>query len=189
MERKTAEYAVVSCAGIGFKVFVPASVLKRLPASGEDVTLFTHLHARDDGMDLYGFMTEPALALFELLISVAGVGPRTALAVLSVDTVERVTAAILEKRTDLLLRAPGIGKKTAERIILELQSKLELSHAKSITEHMTEEAEAEEALLTLGYSRSEARGAVAEASRTEKGFEGTLRGALRILGLRNDRRP
>lgn len=187
IEKKTTEYAVVSCSGIGFKVFMPAAALKRLSGKGESVTLFTHFHMKDDGADLFGFLTEPSLSLFELLISVAGVGPRTALAVLSVDTVERITAAILEKRVDLLLKAPGIGKKTAERIILELESKLELAHAKRIAEHMTEEGEIEEALFSLGYSKSDAREAVAEAAKAGGGFEEKLRGALRILGSRNNK--
>ncbi len=185
--KKTGEYAVVSCGGIGFKVYVSPNAAKKLPPLRERVKLFTHFHVKDDGVDLFGFLDEPSLTLFELLISVNGVGPRTALTVLSVDSVERLTAAILERRSDLLLRASGIGKKTAERIILELQSKLELAHAKRITEHMTVEADVEEALIGLGYSRAEAREAVSGAGRAGQDFGSQLKAALKILGLRNNR--
>lgn len=186
VEKKSADSVVVNCGGIGFKLLVPVGEIKKIPAQGGNVKLFTHLQLKDDGAELFGFLSEPSLRLFELLITVAGVGPRTAIAVLSVDSVERVIAAILEKRSDLLLRASGIGKKTAERVILELHSKLELAHAGRIAEHMTEEAEVEEALLSLGYSRGEARSAVAESSREEKGFEEKLRSALRTIGSRNN---
>lgn len=185
--KKTSEYIVISCGGIGFKVYVPKATLQNLPQRDTLVKLFTHLQSKEDGMDLYGFIDEPSLVLFELLISVSGVGPRTALSVLSVDSTDRVIAAILEKRTDLLLRASGIGKKTAERIILELHSKLDLPHSGSITDNMTRETEVEEALITLGYTRDEARRAVTESSKNKEDFEEHLKGALKFLGSRNNR--
>jgi len=187
VEKKATDYAVISCGGVGFKVHASVPTLRALPARGEPAKLFTHLHSKDDGMDLYGFADEPSLSLFELLISVSGVGPRTGLAVLSVDSTERVIAAILERRADLLLRASGIGKKTAERIILELHSRLELSHSGALVGHMSREAEVEEALVTLGYGKDDARAAAAEGRKAGEAFEEQLKAALRFLGSRNTR--
>lgn len=182
LEGKGPVYAVVSAGGIGYKVYVSARTLSHLPKPGSPLKLFTFLSVKEDALDLFGFLDEPSLRLFEILCTVNGVGPRTALAVTDVDSVERVTAAILEKRADLILRAPGIGKKTAERIILELHSKLESDHAPAITGRMTEEADVEEALASLGYPRHEAREAARESTAGEGGFEEALRRALRFLG-------
>lgn len=177
--------AVVRCGGVGYLVHLGARTLGDLPPAGEEVTLYTHLAVKEDAHELYGFLDEHALALFELLITVSGVGPKTALGVLDLDTVPNVMAAILTRRADLLMRASGIGKKTAERIILELQSRMALAGAEERAKTMDASREAEEALVTLGYPRAEARRALeAIEAPADATAEALLRAALKSLGKR-----
>lgn len=180
--KKTSQFAVIDCHGVAFKVFISERTRAQLSHIGEEVKIFTFLSVKENALDFFGFLDESSLRFFELLCMVNGVGPRTALAVMDVDSVDRITAAILGKRPDLLLRAPGIGKKTAERIVLELQSKLEMEGTGSITGRMTLEVEVEDALMGLGYSRHDARQAVQSVKKAETTFEETLRAALRLLG-------
>lgn len=183
--QQTEATAVVRCGGVGYLVRLGARTLGALPPAGEEVTLYTHLAVKEDAHELYGFLDEHALALFELLITVSGVGPRTALGLIDLDTVPNVMAAILTRRADLLTRASGIGKKTAERIILELQSRMALAGAEDRAKTMDASREAEEALVTLGYPRVEARRALeaAEVS-ADATAEALLRAALKSLGRR-----
>lgn len=166
---------------LGFKVFTNNETLSKLPQDSE-VKLFCFLYIRNDQMELYGFLEEQALKLFEMLNAVAGVGPKTALGVLDVDTVPNLMAAIIEKRTELLSRTSGIGKRTAERIILELHSKIKLPEAKTLTEKMDIDVEAEEALMSLGYSRNQVRRALSEVGSHAKTLEEKLKQALGSLG-------
>lgn len=183
--RKADSFAVVRCGGVGYLVRLGARTLSALPPLGSEVTLYTHLAVKEDAHELYGFLDEHALALFELLITVSGVGPKTALGVLDLDTVPNVMAAILTRRADLLTRASGIGTKTAERIILELQSRMALAGAEERAKTMDASREAEEALVTLGYPRIEARRAL-EIIETpaDATVEVLLRAALKSLGKR-----
>lgn len=185
VQKKTETFAVVECNGIGYKIFMAQSDLKALVLHTTPTTVFCSLRVKEDALDLYGFLSEATLRFFELLTTVNGVGPRTALAILDIDALPRIMAAILEKRVDLLLRASGIGKKTAERIILELQNKLELEHTENITAHMTTEIEVEDALVGLGYTRHEAHRAATAAGQENKTFETQLRDALKYIGTKN----
>ncbi|MDO8470129.1 MAG: Holliday junction branch migration protein RuvA [bacterium] len=184
-------FAVVSCGGVGYKVFAGGKTLAGLPMTGAEVTLYTHLAVKEDALDLYGFPDEQSLKLFDLLISVSGVGPKTALGILDLDTVPNIQAAILERRTDLLARASGIGKRTAERIVLELQSRVALVGAMERTKSMDVNLEVEEALVMLGYQRAEARHAIEQLGSADPdgavGAGGTttearLKEALKMLG-------
>ncbi|MCP6720093.1 MAG: Holliday junction branch migration protein RuvA [Patescibacteria group bacterium] len=167
--------------GLGFKVFTNNETLSKLPQDSL-VELFCFLYIRDDQMELYGFLEEQALKLFEMLNAVVGIGPKTALGILDVDTVPNLMAAIIEKRTELLSRTSGIGRKTAERIILELHSKIKLPEAKTLTEKMDVDIEVEEALTSLGYSRSQVKRVLSEAGGEAKTLEERLKQALRLLG-------
>jgi len=118
---KKDQFAVVALAGIGLKVFCPPRALAGL-RTGEEAEFFCHLHVREDILDLYGFPLEDELRLFEQLISVSGVGPRSALAIMEVSDLDGLTSAIQAGRPDLLTRAAGVGRKTAERIVLELRN-------------------------------------------------------------------
>jgi len=168
---------VLECAGIGFRAYVSAATRKDLPPEGESCILRTHLHFREGGADLYGFSTETEREIFLATIGVSGVGPKSALAVLSVLGVPGVLAACAREDAAALTRVPGIGKKLAQRIALELPDRL-----KKVTVDVSPavgeareppaapEAEASEALAALGFSRTEAQLAVA-AARREKGAD------------------
>jgi len=161
LETMGSDWAVVNVGGIGFQVYMPTSTLSTLGATGEDVKLYTHLHLREDNITLYGFAEADELALFATLISVSGLGPRLALAMLSAMNVEQLTLAIATANTALLTIVPGIGKKMAERIILELKDKISAGWITATTLPAPENADVLAALTSLGYSAAEAARAVA----------------------------
>ena len=156
-------FAVVSCGGVGFKCFTTLTTLQSLPGVGKPVQLFTYLSVREDALDLYGFATTAELDCFKLLISVNGVGPKAALAILSELSADRLAKS--------LTHAPGIGKKIAERIVLELKDKMgvldlgssrEVQAAAAANTAGSVAAEAVEALVALGYGQSDAAVAVGQ---------------------------
>jgi Holliday junction DNA helicase RuvA len=164
-------HAVVECGGVGYRVRVPLSTFEHLPPLGEECTLLTHLHVRDDAMELYGFLTEAVRTLFRKLVAVSGVGPSAALAMLSHHSVGAVVAAIRRGDAVPLTRAKGIGRKTAARVVLELKGALgELEALVGVPAAASGAEDAEsltaQALATLGYSEFEAaraaKGAVEE---------------------------
>ena len=177
-------FAVVETGGVGFKIYTSARTLAGLGGSGVDVAFFTHMHVRDDGMDLFGFRSEEELVFFELLISVSGVGPKSALSILDVASLEDLSAAIKEGRPDLLSRASGIGRKTAERIIIELKTKVQSVKAGMVVQKMEADEDLVEALANLGYRRDDARAALAKVGTEVQGINDRLRAALKILGNR-----
>lgn len=170
--------------GLGFKIFTNERTLQNLPDTKEQIKLFCFLYLREERLELYGFLEEQALKLFEILNAVTGIGPKTALGVLDVDTVPNIMAAIIEKKTELLTRTSGIGRKTAERIILELQNKIKLPESKTLTEKMTTDMEVEEALVSLGYGRNSVRRAISAVKSDTENLEERLRDVLRALGRR-----
>ncbi|MEK7624597.1 MAG: Holliday junction branch migration protein RuvA [Patescibacteria group bacterium] len=176
-------FAILENNGIGYRVFLTSEAVNKLPVADSAVKIFCHLYIRDEtGLELYGFLKEEELNFFGLLISISGVGPKTALNILSVDSLENLMAAIIENRPDLLTRASGIGQKTAERVILELKSKIKLKTAKTLTEKLDLDAEVEEVLVSLGYSRRQVRDALTRISPEIKKIEDRIREALRHLG-------
>ena len=181
---KSENFLAIEAAGIGFKVFASEQTIRRVGPVGGAVRIFTHFHVREDAMDLYGFLTEEELSFFELLISVSGVGPKSALSIIDVADLEELSAAIQEGRPDLLTKASGIGRKTAERIIIELRSKVSSSRAGAVVEKMETDSDLVEALSNLGYRREEAREALAKVSKDVTGVEGRLRAALNELSRR-----
>jgi holliday junction DNA helicase RuvA len=155
------DYCLLDVQGVGYRVFVAASTRSRLHI-GEEVTLFTHLNVREDALLLYGFYSQEEYNLFQLLISVAGIGPKGALGILSAITIDRLCQAIQQKQTAVLTKLPGIGKKSAERMILELKDKVNFaSEADEIDFAAEDEAgsdmlsEASAALFSLGYTQAE----------------------------------
>jgi Holliday junction DNA helicase RuvA len=177
-------FAVIEAGGIGFKILASARTLAGLGAPGSKVALFTHLQVREDGMDLFGFPSEEELVFFGLLISVSGVGPKSALSILDVASLEDLSSAIKEGRPDLLSHASGIGKKTAERIIIELKTKVQATKAGAVVQKMEADEDLVEALTGLGYRRDEARAALAKVGVDVQGINDRLRAALQILGNR-----
>lgn len=177
---KGIDFVIVEVGGLGLKAHANAQTLQGLSA-GSVATLYTRLFVREEKFELFGFQSEEELTFFEILNSVAGVGPKTALGVLNLDKVPNIMAAILEKRVDVLTRASGIGKKTAERIILELQSKINLPVGAGSSKELDVNREVEEVLVSLGYGRNDVRDVLRGLSGSE-GIEARLRHALRELG-------
>ncbi len=162
VESFSADGAVINVGGIGFQVFMPTSTLSTLGTIDSEVQLYTHLHLREDNVSLYGFSTAAELSLFQSLLGVTGLGPRLALAMLSGMSVEALVTAITTGSTELLTAIPGIGKKAAERIVLELKEKLGAGWIATAAPGVAREsADVLAALTSLGYSASEAARAVA----------------------------
>ena len=149
---------LVDCQGIGYEVDVPMSTLYQLPQAGQKITLLTHFQVREDAQQLFGFATETEREAFRQLIKISGVGSRTALAVLSGMSVNELAQAIALQEAGRLTQVPGIGKKTAERLCLELKGKLapDLGVTAGKTQAMDANSEVLQALLALGYSEKEA---------------------------------
>jgi len=178
---------VVDVGGVGYDVFVPLSTFYGLGEAGSDIALRIHTHVREDALALYGFRTVLEQDLFERLIGVSGIGPKVALAVLSGIEPQELMRAIERSDVARLTAIPGIGKKTSERIVLELKDRLPLAPARAAVSGEPPEADVKDdvlsALLNLGYHRPLAEKAVASAIKTvvDGGFEGTLKQALREL--------
>ncbi len=153
---KNPPQVLVECNGVGYEVQVPMSTFYNLPARGDKVSLLTHLVVREDAHILYGFETPAEREAFRALIKISGVGPRTALAVLSGMSVPELSQAVTLQEGGRLMRVPGIGKKTAERLLLELKGKLgpDLGTPSSVAHG--EQADILQALVALGYSDKEA---------------------------------
>lgn len=180
---KAASFALIDVGGVGFKLAMSTTSLAALPAEGDEVTVFTHLHVREDELSLFGFESEEERALFEQLITVSGVGPKVALSVLSSLKPDALKRALAREDVALLSSVPGIGKKTAQRLIIELKDKLDLpdlAGGGSGPEPVAASA-ARDALLSMGFSPGEAavalQGAPAEAT-----AEQLLKMALKALG-------
>ena len=174
---------VVDCAGVGYEVQVPMGTFYNLPALGERVSLLTHFIVREDAQLLYGFGSAPERATFRELIKVAGVGPRTALGILSGMGVADLAQAITLQEAGRLVKVPGIGKKTAERLLLELKGKLGADMgAHSARAQVTSQAQADilQALLALGYNDKEAATAL-KALPQDVGVSDGIRLALKAL--------
>lgn len=158
-------FIVVECGGVGFKCFTTLNTVKNIGRTGDEVNVFTYLSVREDAMDLYGFATLDELNAFKLLISVSGIGPKAAAAILSELAPDRLAVCIASGDAKAITRAQGVGKKTAERVVLELKDKMGsiavgdasdvVSSVASVGES-SNSAEAVEALVALGYSQSDA---------------------------------
>ena len=160
---KSFPQVIVSCNGVGYEIDVPMSTFYPLPRTGEDVTLLTHLVVREDAHLLFGFLTAAERTAFRQLLKISGVGPKVALSVLSGMSVDDLSAAVAAEDAGRLTRIPGIGKKTAERLVLELRDKLPkaIPAARAgAAEAFAESADVLNALLGLGYNEREAQAAV-----------------------------
>jgi holliday junction DNA helicase RuvA len=155
-------WVIIEAGGLSFKVFVPTSCLSTLSNIGQMAKLFTHLHVREDNLSLFGFSSVRELALFEILITVKGIGPKIGLAMLSSMDVDQLTKAIVSGDANMLTAVPGIGKKTGDRIILELKDKIGgIWMTSQDVESVQGNGEVVSALTSLGYSVVEVAKAVA----------------------------
>ncbi len=183
---------VVETAGLGMEINIPYTVLEALPHIGEEVILYTYFKIAEDAMSLYGFLSRRDEEMFERLISVSGIGPKAALAILSTLAPDDLRMAIAAGDAKAIAKAPGVGAKTAQRLILDLRDKIDLSEiigggasrgtgASAAATGSTPAREAVEALTALGYSASEAARAVREVAAEDMTSEDVLRAALKLL--------
>lgn len=187
------DYLIIENNNIGYKIFTSGATMAEMPVVGEEVKLFLEQIVREDFIGLYGFTTEEELNMFKLLLSINGVGAKAALSILSIARVNSIKYAIISEDTKLIMRAPGIGKKTAGRIILELKDKLKKEDI--IVENRTidgEEidaaadnnqaniSEAFGALMALGYSEKEAETALKQVNK-EDSIENIIKACLKVL--------
>ncbi len=176
--------AVVECAGVGYDVTISVPTFSDLPELGVEVSLFIHTHVREDALALYGFLRAEDKSLFERLIQVSGIGPKLAVTILSGMPAQEMVAAIRGNDIARLTRIPGIGRKTAERMVLELRDKLEPFAAAPIVTTTPIEDDVLSALLNLGYQRPAAEKAVAAAAGNNgksASFETLFRQALSAM--------
>ncbi|MBE6541703.1 MAG: Holliday junction branch migration protein RuvA [Ruminococcaceae bacterium] len=196
---------IIECAGVGYRVTVTANTLAHLPSpsyapdgtqlEGKPVRIYTHMAVREDGVDLYGFYTREELNMFRLLISVSGIGPKAAISILSLFTPKSLAAAVASDDAKSISRAPGIGAKTAARVVLEMKDKIkknfpyftpdgaddEFIPAKSGSEQQSNKlADARDALTVLGYSRSEIAAAMKNIDMASP-LEDIIKNALNVL--------
>ena len=184
---------VVETNGIGYNIRVPGSVLDRLPSVGSSVRIYTYLYVKEDAMNLFGFLSRDDLSVFKLLLNVSGIGPKGALAILSTIGPDDLRFAVLSEDVKTISSAPGIGAKTAKRLIIELKDKLKLAEvfetalankekASSENDVLLARNEAVEALVALGYASAQAMKAVQQVEDAEeKDSEQILKEALKKL--------
>lgn len=179
--QKNPTMAVVETGGVGFHLLIPVSTFETLGDPGQEVLLLTHLHVREDVLQLFGFATQDERDLFLLLISVNGVGPKLAIGILSGIKTENFRQAVREGNAAVLDKIPGVGKKTAERLLVELRDKIGMSIPSATTPALGPiHEQAILALVSLGYKRAHAEEAVQRILRQESGLslEALLRTAL-----------
>ncbi len=173
-------YVVVDVAGVGYKVFITSFTLGKI-AGREKIELFIHTYIREDALDLYGFLTVEELEMFELLISISGIGPKAGLGILSIAEPKTIRAAVASGDSSILTRVSGVGKKTAERVIVELRNRVEkLSKGEEAV--AASDSEAIEALVSLGYSATQAREALKSVPEDVEDVSEKVRAALKNLG-------
>jgi len=174
------KFLTIGVGGIGFKIYSTLET-KEVSDKGEKISLFTHLVVREDALDLYGFLTEEELTFFEMLISISGIGPKTALNVLNISSVLALKKAISSGDISHLTKVSGIGKKIAEKMVLELKNKVTMTKEESDIS-FRDEIDAIEGLKSLGYTQKEARDALKEIDKTITKTGERIKAALKILG-------
>lgn len=194
LEIKTKGYIVVETNGIGYKIFMPESTIEKLGTIGEQVKIFTFMRVREDDVSLYGFITNEELRMFELLLSVSGIGAKGALTILSNITPSQFALAVIANDVGMLKKLPGIGPKTAQRTILELKDKLKKEQEIAVTTEEEESSfqeailedekvsEAVSALQVLGYSKKEITEALTTIDMKPLSVEEIIRKGLSVLG-------
>ena len=181
LAEKTADIVVIECAGIGFELKIPLSTFEQLPAEGEMAKLYTYTYTNDEGTRLFGFFTRQEKELFRLLININKIGPKLALALMSYISVKELLTAIISNNATIIAKTPGFGKKTAERLIIELKDKIETISALDAKDFISSETnsadtgfinqmwvELDAGLTSLGYKSFEIRKALQNVKITDK---------------------
>ena len=187
------EKVIIDVGGVGYGIFMPESAMGLLPQIGNEVKLYTYLNVREDAMQLFGFLTRDDLEIFKLLIGVSGIGPKGGLSILSKLTADDLRFAIMSGDSKAISAAPGIGKKTAEKVIIELKDKLDIEQILNPSDSETKSAiktdssanevqsEAVQALVALGYGSTESLKAVNKVNSENMTVEAVLKQALKNL--------
>lgn len=187
------EKVIVDVGGVGYGIFMPEATMGLLPQTGNEVKLHTYLNVREDAMQLFGFLTRDDLSVFKLLIGVSGIGPKGGLSILSKLTADDLRFAVMSGDAKAISAAPGIGKKTAEKVIIELKDKLDIEDVLNRQAGDTEavvsvdsganevQSEAVQALVALGYGSTESLKAVKKVSLENATVEDVLKQALKNL--------
>lgn len=175
-------YVIVATESVGYKIFVPPQISMRLEVS-KPISLYIHTYVREDQLSLYGFASMPELEFFELLLTVSGIGPKMALSVMSLADIEMIKSGIAGGDPSVFTKVSGIGRKTAERLIVELKEKIgeEIVAVQDLRDISQAHADVIDVLMALGYSRTEARNALAEVPKELLNSEDKVRFALRSL--------
>ena len=181
---KNEKFFVVNVSGVGYKVFSHAGILAEISEIGQTVKIWTHLYVREDAMDLYGFLNKEELEFFETLISISGIGPRSALGILEVAPVSGLKQAIISEDETFFTKVSGIGRKTAQRLILELKSKLIKTVVLEKGGGFQETGDAFEALVSLGYKQNDVRKILNDLPKDVKSVEAKVKEALKVLHKR-----
>ena len=176
------KFVVLNVGGVGYKVYAGSGVLQKIPQNSGMVKVWTHQHVREDALELYGFLHYGELEFFELLIGISGIGPKGALGVLAVAPIDTLKRAIAAGDSTYLTKVSGIGRKTAEKIILELREKMSGIGTSVEALELKHEADALEALVSLGYSRAEAREALSQISPEIMSIEARIKEVLKKIG-------
>ena len=186
---KANNYVVIDNSGIGYKIYMSLAAIKKLPDVGEIQKVYTYYHVREDNISLYGFLSNEELRMFELLLSVSGIGAKLALQILSAISPSSFALAVISNDVSKIVKIPGIGSKTAARIVLELKDKLKTEEAISKNEKIEKaihiddkDNEAITALQVLGYTRKEIEKTIEHINTENSSVEEIIRKALAILG-------
>jgi len=181
---KNEKFFVVDVNSVGYKIFSHSGILEKIPEKGQNVKIWAHLYVREDAMELYGFLNKEELEFFEILISISGIGPRSALGILEVAPVSSLKQAIVSEDETFFTKVSGIGRKTAQRLILELKSKLAKTVVLEKGGSFKEMGDAFEALVALGYRQGDVRRILNELPKDMKSAEAKVKEVLKRLGRR-----
>ena len=191
LEEKASNFVVIDVSGIGYKIFMSDSAIQKIGEIGEIVKVHTHYYVREDNISLYGFLSNDELKMFELLLQVSGIGAKSAIIMLSNITPSNFVLAVITNDVSKLTKIPGIGAKTAQRIILELKDKLKTESAASKTEETRSVIEKSEvideaisALQILGYNKKEIDKALEKIDKTNITVEELIKKGLTILSIK-----
>lgn len=179
VEYKDVKFIILQVGGVGYKVFLTSDLIEQLKESS-DITLWTYLAVREDALTLYGFEEKEGLDFFEMLISISGIGPKTAQGVINAATIPTLKKAISTEDISHLVKVSGVGKKIAEKIVLELKGKFEQDDSDKVS--LKDEIDTIEALKSLGYSQNQAREALKQIDKSIIGASERVKQALKILG-------
>lgn len=182
----SSKYLVLKSGDLAFRIFVNSETIKKIQFKDkeEKMRIFVYLNVKEDALELYGFLTKEELEFFELLNSVAGVGPKSALSLIGQNDINNLKAAILGNKIEVLTKTSGIGRKTAERIILELKSKV--TTEEGVIEGLESDIELEDALLDLGYSKAAIKKVLQQIPDKKSSLNERLRTALKLLSNKNN---